>query len=105
MQASVHDVSVSSDPGDRECLLCYLSRMVNLSGCDGTHRWTVRWRDARAPRRTGLLRELARRGGICCDCEVMLNVWPGCLETAEFAACAGTDAGRIDPCSARSARL
>jgi hypothetical protein len=34
-------------PGERECLRCYLLRMISEFGCDGTHRWTIRWRDLR----------------------------------------------------------
>jgi len=40
-----------TEPGERECLRCYLLRMISEFGCDGTHRWTVRWRDLRAPGR------------------------------------------------------
>src|SRR5690349_24502270 len=50
-------------PGERECLRCYLLRMMDQFGCDGTHRWTVHWRDRRAPKSRGLLRRLGRLGG------------------------------------------
>lgn len=86
------------DPGSNECLRCYLMRMLDLSGCDGTHRWTERWRDARAPRASGLIRKLAHRGGICCDCEVIFNVWPDYPETEVRLPCAGTAPGCTDPC-------
>ena len=39
-----------TEPGERECLRCYLLRMISEFGCDGSHRWTVRGRDLRAPR-------------------------------------------------------
>ena len=42
-----------TEPGERECLRCFLLRMINQFGCDGTHRWTIRWRDRRAPRPAG----------------------------------------------------
>ena len=64
-----------TEPGKRECLRCYLVRMLNVFGCYNTHRWTTRWRDLRAPRATALLDRLAERGGICCDCEVMFNIY------------------------------
>jgi hypothetical protein len=97
--AAASDPSGNPDPSQHECLRCYLMRMVNLAGCDGTHRWTVRWRDARAPRATGLLRKLERRGGICCDCEVLFNVWPDYPQTRRLLPCAGTAPGCTDPCA------
>jgi hypothetical protein len=63
------------EPGGRECLLCYLHRMLASHGCDNTKRWTVRWRDRRAPGNEMLIAELEARGGLCCDCEVVMNVW------------------------------
>ncbi len=57
-----------------ECLLCYVWRMLGAFGCNATLRWALRWRDARAPRATGLEHRLARRGGFC-DCEIFLNGW------------------------------
>jgi hypothetical protein len=62
-------------PGERECLRCYLLRLVTEFGCDGTYRWTVRWRDVRAAQPRGLLRQLEQRGGFC-DCEVLMNAFP-----------------------------
>jgi hypothetical protein len=88
-----------TEPGERECLRCYLLRMMDQFGCDGTHRWTVRWRDRRAPKSRGLLRRLARCGGCCCDCEVILNVFPWYPETAYLVPCAGVARpGSPDPC-------
>src|SRR5258708_25927853 len=52
-----------TEPGERECLRCYLLRMISEFGCDGSHRWTVRWRDLRAPRARGLVRRMLPRGG------------------------------------------
>ena len=103
ISAAAPDASGNPDPGQDECLRCYLMRMVNLAGCDGTHRWTVRWRDARAPRATGLLRKLERRGGICCDCEVLFNVWPDYPQAPRLLPCAGTAPGCTDPCDLRDA--
>jgi len=90
-----------SEPGERECLRCYLVRMLAAFGCNGTHRWTERWRDLRAPRATALVERLARRGGCCCDCEVILNVFRDYPEDApEPLPCAGVSrAGSTQPCS------
>jgi hypothetical protein len=96
------DAADCPEPGEQECLRCYLMRMMNQTGCDGTHRWTTRWRDARVPRATGLLRRLARRGG-CCDCEVLFNVWPDYPEAQGPLPCAGVAPGCIEPCGLGSA--
>ena len=94
-----------TEPGERECLRCFLMRMIREFGCDGTHRWTIRWRDLRAPRARGLIGRLQRRGGCCCDCEVIFNVFPGYAETDEAAQCAGVlRAGSAVPCDPRSLR-
>jgi hypothetical protein len=63
------------EPARRECLRCYLVRMIRAYGCDNTKMWTLRWRDRRAPGDGQLLGQLEDRGGICCDCEVLFNVW------------------------------
>ena len=94
-----------TEPGERECLRCFLMRMIREFGCDGTHRWTIRWRDLRAPRARGLIRRLGRRGGCCCDCEVILNVFPGYPEIDEAVPCAGIlRAGSAVPCNPRALR-
>jgi hypothetical protein len=77
-----------TEPGERECLRCFLMRMIREFGCDGTHRWTIRWRDLRAPRARGLVGRMQRRDGGCCDCEVIFNVFPGYPETGSAAPCA-----------------
>ena len=60
-------------PGARECLACYLDRMLGQFGCAG-HRFTRRWARGRA-RGTegGLVRWAVASGGCCCDCEVAVN--------------------------------
>ncbi|WP_245703216.1 DUF2695 domain-containing protein [Raineyella antarctica] len=68
----VADSSGAPRPG--ECLLCYVSRMVLQFGCDNHLRFARQYRDARAPRATGLERRLANAGGFC-DCEVLLNAY------------------------------
>src|SRR4249919_789179 len=78
-----------TEPGKRECLRCYLLRMLDQFGCDGTHRWTRRWRDLRSPRARGLIRRLERQGACCCDCEVILNVYPYYPDSGGLLPCAG----------------
>ncbi len=91
-------------PGERECLRCYLLRMITEFGCDGTYRWTIRWRDIRAAQPRGLLRQLEQRGG-CCDCEVLMNVFPGCPASARPLPCAGVPKlGSVRPCDLRGLR-
>ena len=90
-------------PARAECLRCFLLRMITEFGCDGTHRWTVRWRDLRAPRARGLVQRMQRRGGCCCDCEVIFNVFPDYPETDQVLPCAGVlRAGSAAPCDLRS---
>lgn len=88
-------------PATRECLRCYLLRMIIEFGCDGTYRWTIRWRDLRAGQPRGLLRQLGRRGG-CCDCEVLMNVFPGYPPSVRPLPCAGVARpGSWRPCDLR----
>jgi Protein of unknown function (DUF2695) len=92
--------SLLTEPRERECLRCYLIRMLAQFGCDNTHRWTERWRDLRAPRATALVQRLAKRGACCCDCEVILNVYPDYPETGDPVSCAGVSrAGSTRPCT------
>jgi Protein of unknown function (DUF2695) len=93
-----------TEPGERECLRCFLLRMSSEFGCDGTHRWTIRWRDARAPQATGLLRKLAELRG-CCDCEVLMNVFPEYPSSGRLLPCAGQpQRGSAVPCDLRMLR-
>lgn len=88
-----------TDPGPRECLRCYLIRMLDAFGCDNTHRWTTKWRDMRAPRATALIDRLAWRGGCCCDCEIIFNVYTDYPVTNRILPCAGVSrAGSTRPC-------
>jgi hypothetical protein len=88
-----------TEPGQRECLRCYLIRMLNEFGCDNTHRWTRRWRDARAPRASALVERLQRRGACCCDCEVIFNVFTDYPQAGRLLPCAGVSrAGSTQPC-------
>ncbi|HUD78135.1 MAG TPA: DUF2695 domain-containing protein [Streptosporangiaceae bacterium] len=93
-----------TEPDERECLRCFLLRMLNEFGCDGTHRWAIRWRDVRAPQASGLPGRLAELGG-CCDCEVLLNVFPHYPETGRRLPCAGQpQPGSAVPCDLRVLR-
>jgi len=68
---------VSADlthPLPRECLLCFVHRMLEAFGCRTTLRFATRYRDLRAPRAVGLERRLGDRGGFC-DCEIFINGW------------------------------
>jgi hypothetical protein len=88
-----------TEPGDRECLRCYVLRMLDQFGCDNTLRWAKRWRDMRAPRARGLTGSLSQRGGYC-DCEVILNVYPDYPETEQLLPCAGVSRrGSTQPCA------
>jgi hypothetical protein len=79
-------------PLDRECLACYLGRMLADFGCDNTLRWSIRWRDACAPRAMAL----ARRGGHC-DCAVASVRRPP-DEAGPPQPCAGVRRGSTRPC-------
>lgn len=64
-------------PRERECLPCYLQRVVAEYGCNGTLEWTHRWQEhqrARRIRTGGLTARLKSQGGFC-DCEVLMNVY------------------------------
>jgi hypothetical protein len=67
-------------PSDRECVLCFVDRMLDDFGCDCTLRWAKHWRDLCAPSATALERRFGSVGGHC-DCEIFLNgydpTWPG----------------------------
>lgn len=95
---------VLTEPADRECLRCFLLRMISEFGCDGTHRWTIRWRDLMAPLATSLPGRLEELGG-CCDCEVLLNVFPHYPQTDRPLPCAGQpQPGSAVPCTLRVLR-
>jgi len=93
-----------TEPAERECLRCFLLRMISEFGCDGTHRWTIRWREVRAPRATRLPDRLGGLGGYC-DCEVVCNVFPEYPESAVLLPCAGQQQrGSAVPCDLRAVR-
>lgn len=59
-------------PHERECLLCYVYRMLE-HGCVGL-RWVQHYRDLTAPRATAVELRLCRLGGYC-DCEIFMNAY------------------------------
>lgn len=65
-------------PSPYDCLACYLHRALNGSECDGklslTHAWQGHQRMRN--RRTGGLTAFLRSRGGCCDCKVLMNVYP-----------------------------
>ena len=106
-------------PRPRECLLCFVRRMLAEFGCDTTLRFARHFRDLSAPRAVGLERRLAARGGFC-DCEIFLNGWEpdrslwtpereveqdGYVEVwdaeppASMPACVGVRLGSTQPCA------
>jgi hypothetical protein len=103
LEAELADLALRlTEPGGTECLRCYLLRMIAEFGCDGGFRWAVRWRDVHAARPKGLLRRLAERG-CCCDCEVLLNVYPDYPPVARPLPCAGIpQRGSVRPCDLRN---
>ena len=91
-------------PGRAECLRCFLLRMITEFGCDGTFRWTIRWRDVCAGQPGKLLDQLAGRGGYC-DCEVLVNVYPDYPPVDVALSCAGVPKpGSSRPCDLRRLR-
>jgi len=91
-------------PGPDECLRCFLMRMITEFGCDGTYRWTIRWRDVRAAATRNLLNQLSRRGGFC-DCEVLMNVFPDYPQVSVALPCAGMSRlSSWKPCDLRRLR-
>jgi hypothetical protein len=65
-------------PSPYDCLACYLHRALNGSECDGklslTHAWQGQQR--MRYRRTGGFTAFLRSRGGCCDCKVLMNVYP-----------------------------
>ncbi|MGO1399116.1 MAG: DUF2695 domain-containing protein [Brevibacterium yomogidense] len=103
-----------------ECLVCFVDRQLRSFGCDNTHRFTLQYRDASAPRATAIVKRLSRLGACCCDCEIFLNAYEPafalwsrdrwvedaqgeatCLEGGPpdvMPPCAGVRRGAVNPC-------
>jgi hypothetical protein len=58
---------VEAEPQEGECLVCFVTRMVEEHGCDTTYLWARRFRDVRSPTATGLEKRYWQRL-ITCDC-------------------------------------
>lgn len=59
-------------PRDKECLCCYVARLLDEFPCDGSLRHALHYRDVMAPRATALSKRLGSVGGFC-DCEIFMN--------------------------------
>lgn len=59
-------------PWPRECLYCYVARMLGPYPCDTNLRFALHYRDQVAPRATALEHRLGEMGAFC-DCEIFLN--------------------------------
>lgn len=91
---------ISTAPGERECLPCYLNRMLAAVCCNNQLRWAEIW--GRQNKARGLRRWLQSNGGYC-DCEVLFNVYPHILaeDDARPGPCQGLRSpGSTDPCAA-----
>ena len=55
-------------------LLDHVEFRLEKPGCDGTHRHTREWAIGRAKDPEDVIRYVSAHGGICCDCEVLLNI-------------------------------
>lgn len=97
-----------ASPLPRECVLCFVWRMVDAYGCNATGRWVRLWREARAPRATAVEHRLGRRPAFC-DCELFVDNWdlrplreavraglPAAR--ARAVACPGVRGGSAQPC-------
>jgi hypothetical protein len=94
-----------TEPGEGECVLCFVARMLDAWGCDDTLRFAERYRVRRAPRASALLRRFGDLGGYC-DCEIFLN---GYVVVDPFGvglpACQGVGRGSAQPCGAWTRRV
>ncbi|GAB3571744.1 hypothetical protein GCM10027445_27540 [Amycolatopsis endophytica] len=100
-----------TEPQERECLSCYVTRMLADFGCDGTLRWTGLWRGIRAPGFKALDHALRTTP---CDCGVPSALGAAPMTERHAAAprassgtepdppppCPGVRRGSIRPCSA-----
>ena len=57
-----------------EEIIASVGEKVDVHGCDGTHRFTEQWALATGRDVNGVVDFVKRHGGLCCDCEVLLNV-------------------------------
>ena len=57
-------------PQERECLVCFLLRMLTEFGCDASFTWARRFRDLRSPTATALEKRFGQRL-VLCDCLIV----------------------------------
>lgn len=102
-------------PHRNECLLCYVSRLLHVLGCDRSLRIAERFREVNAPRATAMARRLKQIGATC-DCQIeavhgirssvieyedtLAEQFPDAprLETALRFGCYGVRKGSTQPC-------
>lgn len=58
----------------RECLNCFVHRMLETFGCTGDFQFARHYRDTRAPRAKALEARLAKERATC-DCELLTRGW------------------------------
>jgi hypothetical protein len=102
-------------PAPRECLPCFVARMVEATGCTGTLVWAEHWKRLRSPGASALMARLERQGAIC-DCALVtvpwtrapdLRVWTtegGLVELAALPACPGVRPRSTRPCELWTSR-
>lgn len=61
-------------PGPRECLPCFVRRMVERASCTGTLVWAEHWKRVRSPGASALIARIERQGAVC-DCAVVSVLW------------------------------
>lgn len=65
---------VEREPQERECLACFIDRMVAEFGCDSTLLWAARFRDLRSPTATALEQRFLAMA-VRCDCMVLQKAY------------------------------
>jgi hypothetical protein len=72
-------------PAPRECLPCFVRRMVEARGCTGTLVWAEHWKRLRSPGATALIARLERQGALC-DCALISIPWTLSPDLSEWTA-------------------
>lgn len=86
-------------PQPGQCLACFVAAALEQYGCDGTLRFSLRYRDVTAPRAVALVSRLDRVGAFC-DCELFLNGYELPDEDTDRPAyCLAVRKGSVTPCA------